>query len=152
MNEKALKALEYYKIIDWLTEKASSPAGKALCKDLTPMTDLEQIRHMQEQTRDALKRIIQKRNISFSGAKDVLGSLKRLEIGSSLSIQELLSICSLLENAAKVKNYSRGDRAEEAVDSLTVLFDQLSPLRSFPWRSAAVFFRRMRSAMTPAPD
>lgn len=47
MNKKAYKALEYYKIIDLLTDKASSPMGKDLCRKLTPSTDIEEIRSMQ---------------------------------------------------------------------------------------------------------
>ena len=43
MNKKAYKALEYYKIIDLLTDKASSPMGKDLCRKLTPSTDIEEI-------------------------------------------------------------------------------------------------------------
>ena len=53
MNQKALKSLEYYKIIDQLAEKASSPMGKDLCKHLLPSEDVYEIRHMQTQTRDA---------------------------------------------------------------------------------------------------
>ena len=56
MNKKAYKALEYYKIIDLLTDKASSPMGKDLCRKLTPSTDIEEIRSMQLQTHDALAR------------------------------------------------------------------------------------------------
>ena len=40
MNQKALKSLEYYKIIDQLAEKASSPMGKDLCKHLLPSEDV----------------------------------------------------------------------------------------------------------------
>lgn len=36
MNQKALNALEYPKIIEKLTEKASSYMGKQLCKNLEP--------------------------------------------------------------------------------------------------------------------
>ena len=46
MNKKAYKALEYYKIIDLLTDKASSPMGKDLCRKLTPSKDIEEIRSM----------------------------------------------------------------------------------------------------------
>lgn len=93
MNQKALKSLEYYKIIDQLAEKASSPMGKDLCKHLLPSEDVYEIRHMQTQTRDALTRLFQKGNISFGSVKDVRGSLKRLEIGSSLGISELPCHC-----------------------------------------------------------
>ena len=128
MNQKAYKALEYYKIIDMLTDKASSFMGKELCKKLAPSTDLEEIRHMQTQTKDALTRLFQKGNISFGSVKDVRGSLKRLEIGSSLGIPELLSICSLLENVNRVKAYSRNDRSDSLPDSLDGMFTALEPL------------------------
>ena len=128
MNQKALTSLEYTKIIDRLTEKASSPMGKVLCRSLEPSTDLEQIRLMQVQTRDALTRLFQKGGISFGSVRDVRGSLKRLEIGSSLGIQEILAICSLLENTSRVKAYSRSDRSDTTADSLESMFEGLSPL------------------------
>ena len=128
MNEKALKSLEYYKIIQLLTEKASSPLGKELCRDLLPSVDLVQIQLMQAQTRDALSRLFQKGSISFGSVKDVRGSLKRLEIGSTLGIIELLSIYSLLENTSRVKAYSRNERGDHPADSLDEMFEQLSPL------------------------
>ena len=128
MNEKALKSLEYYKIIQMLTEKASSSLGKELCRDLLPSVDLAQIQLMQAQTRDALSRLFQKGSISFGSVKDVRGSLKRLEIGSTLGIIELLSICSLLENTSRVKAYSRNERGDHPADSLDEMFEQLSPL------------------------
>ena len=104
MNQKALKALEYYKIIEKLTEKASSPMGKDLCRRLLPGTDINEIRLMQTQTKDALTRLFQKGNLSFGSVKDVRGSLKRLEIGSTLGISEILTICGLLENTNRVKS------------------------------------------------
>jgi len=128
MNQKALNALEYPKIIEKLTEKASSGMGKHLCRTLEPSTDLEVIRTMQLQTRDALTRLFQKGSISFGNVKDIRGSLKRLEIGSSLGILEILSVCSLLENTSHVKAYSRRDRADIPDDSLDNMFDGLSPL------------------------
>ena len=128
MNQKALNALEYPKIIEKLTDKASSYMGKQLCKNLEPSTDLEEIRLMQIQTKDALTRLFQKGSVSFGCVKDVRGSLKRLEIGSSLGIQEILAICALLENTSRVKAYSRKERNDLPVDSLDGMFDALSPL------------------------
>nr|WP_297883403.1 endonuclease MutS2 [uncultured Blautia sp.] len=128
MNQKALTSLEYYKIIDRLTEKASSPMGRELCRRLLPSANIEEIRLMQIQTRDALTRLFQKGSVSFGGVKDVRSSLKRLEIGSALGIQEILSICALLENTSRVKAYSRNDRSDAPSDSLDAMFQQLSPL------------------------
>lgn len=128
MNEKALKTLEYTKVIDQLTDLAGSQPGKELCRALLPSSDLEEIRRMQKETSDALSRIYQKGSISFSGVKDVRGSLKRLEIGSILSIPELLSICKLLETCNRVKAFSRRENAEDLQDSLDPIFEELMPL------------------------
>lgn len=128
MNEKVLKTLEYNKIIDMLTEYASSAAGKELCGCLKPSTDLEEIELAQQQTKDALTRIFQKGSLSFSGTHNIGVSLKRLEIGGVLGIEELLRISSLLEAAKRVKAYGRSDKEEIVTDSLNELFSKIEPL------------------------
>ena len=55
-------------------------------------------------------------------------SLKRLEIGSSLGISELLAIAGLLENTNRVKAYSRNERGDAREDSLDGMFESLEPL------------------------
>ena len=128
MNEKALSTLEYDKIIEMLTSYASSSLGKQRCENLLPSTSIGEIEHQQQQTSDALTRLFQKGTISFGSVKDVRASLKRLEIGSSLNIIELLQISSLLENTSRVKSYGRKERESISDDSLTILFDSLEPL------------------------
>lgn len=132
MNEKALKTLEYTKIITTLTSHAASPLGKSLCQSLIPSSSLEEIRTWQANTTDAVTRIRLKGSVSFSGLRDIGDSLKRLEIGSSLSIPELLSISSLLTVAARAKAYGRHDQEtaepEDDFDSLETYFASLEPL------------------------
>jgi len=128
MNSKALKTLEYNKIIDRLAAYASSLMGKEACRNLVPASDLEEIRLALVNTSDALSRIFEKGSISFSGVKDVRGSLKRLEIGSVLSSEELLRICTLLENTNRVKAFSRREHANTPPDSLDAMFSALEPL------------------------
>ncbi|MFR2846204.1 MAG: endonuclease MutS2 [Hungatella hathewayi] len=128
MNAKSLKTLEYHKIIAQLTEYASSQLGKKLCQNLVPSTDLTTIRQMQTETTDAATRVRQKGGISFGGLKDIRDSLKRLEVGSSLSITELLSISSLLTISARSKAYGRHEESELPNDSLEDLFRSLEPL------------------------
>jgi len=128
MNTKALKTLEYDKIISQLAEYASSPLGRKLCEDLLPSADIQEIRLNQTQTTDALTRVRQKGSISFTGLKDVGDSLKRLEVGSSLSIIELLSVSSILTIAARAKAYGRHEDSELPEDSLESMFSMLEPL------------------------
>ncbi len=128
MNKKGLQILEYYKIISMLVEKASSEPGKALCEKLYPSTVLEEIEEAQTETADALSRLFAKGNVSFGSNKDLGFAIKSLEIGSTLSISELLKIANMLENVARVKNYGRPEKDDETPDSLTPYFEILQPL------------------------
>ena len=128
MNEKALKTLEYNKIIEQLTEYASTEMGKAICRELHPSCSLEEIRRTQTETSDAVTRIRMKGSLSFGGVRDVRGSLKRLEIGSSLNITELLSISSLLTVTARARAYGRHEESDLPDDSLDEMFRALDPL------------------------
>ncbi len=128
MNEKVLKTLEYNKIIDRLVEHATSEPGRKLCRALRPMTSLKDIQEAQTETKDALTRLFQQGSLSLGSNRDLGMSLRSLEIGSTLSIAELLGIASLLENAARVKSYGRSEREDAQADSLTPLFDGIEPL------------------------
>lgn len=129
MNQKACKTLEYQKIISQLTEYAASAPGKLLCRNLAPSTDYGQILRSQKETSDAVTRIRFKGNLSLAGIRDIRDSLKRLEIGSSLGIPELLSISSVLTVAARAKAYGRHEESEEYEDdSLDGMFRELEPL------------------------
>ena len=111
MNEKAIRVLEYPKIIEQLTALATSVPGKSLCSTLLPSTDPDRIQTLQSETADALRRIYAKGSLSFSGLRDLRGDIRRLEIGSTLGMAELLSIGRLLEIAKKAKQYESADDA-----------------------------------------
>lgn len=128
MNEKAIRILEYDKIIHLLTEKATSAPGKELCKILKPMTELHKIEEAQTQTADAFSRLIKGDRANFSGNKDISYSIKALEIGSALSAAELLKISASLACAARAKAFSRTEHDDEVEDSLQKFFANLEPL------------------------
>ncbi len=147
MNQKVLRILEFEKIIDKLTEFAASPPGKELCRTIAPLTWPEDVRLAQRETSDALRRTVLNGSPSFSGVRDLRGSVKRLQVGGVLGMPELLHVSSLLTAAARVKSYGRssGDSlkrsslsraegtptetgGEEFADSLSESFHLLEPL------------------------
>ena len=128
MNGKVLRVLEYNKIIDRLTEHASSEQGKKLTAALVPLTDLDMISTAQTETSDALGHLFRKGSTSFGGNKDLGMCIKSLEVGSVLSIVELLRIAAFLENVSRIKSYGRKEREDIPGDSLDVYFDGLEPL------------------------
>ncbi len=128
MNEKVLRTLEYTKIIGLLVEKADSVPGKKLCEELLPMVDIEEICKAQTETKDALSRLFQKGSTSFGGNYDIGFSLRVLEVGSTLSMAELLKVAKLLDNVNRIKAYGRREREDAPVDSLDEYFERLTPL------------------------
>ena len=128
MNEKALHTLEYDKIVSLLEARATSAPGKALCRELAPLTDLFEINTMQEETACAVGRIFAKGSVSFGNTYDVSASMLRLELGSALGIHELLMVAKLLENAGLVRAYGRKEREDAPDDILTPSFNALEPL------------------------
>ena len=128
MNEKVLKTLEYIKITEMLAAKAGSAPGKKLCRELAPCTDLSEIRRNQRQTADALRRLFQLGSTSFGSNKDLSFSIRSLEIGSALSIPELLNIAGFLDNVSRIKSYGRRDREDSPQDTLDEYFELLTPL------------------------
>ena len=119
MNTKVLHTLEYDKIIQLLIDKATSAPGREQCRRLIPSTDLSAIEAAQQETGDALSMLLTKGSTSFGGNKDLQFAIKSLEIGSALSIPELLGIAGLLQNTARIKSYGRKAREEDADTSLT---------------------------------
>lgn len=133
MNKKALQILEFDKIKDNLSKEASTPEGKSKCQSLTPESGIDEIETLLCQTEAAVSRIFADGSVSFSGAYNVDASMKRLDVGGILSIEDLLRISSLLAVTKRVKAYDRArcDRAtssEEAMDCLSGMFDLLEPL------------------------
>ena len=128
MNQKVLKTLEYNKIIDILTDKADSEPGKKLCRELTPSVDLEEIRKAQRETGDALSRLFRVGSTSFGNNRDLGFSIRSLEVGSTLSIVELLKIAAMLDNVSRIKTYGKKEREDTPADSLDEYFEQLTPL------------------------
>ena len=128
MNTKVLTTLEYNKIIDLLTEKADSEPGKKLCRDLVPSTDLSTIRTAQRETKDALARLFRIGSTSFGSNRDLGFSIRSLEIGSSLSMSELLKLASFLDNVSRIKTYGKKEREDLSNDSLDVYFEGLTPM------------------------
>ena len=128
MNSKVLQTLEYHKIIERLADKATSAPGRELCLNLIPETDMDVIIHNQQETADALSRLLRKNGISFGNNKPLGASLKTLDIGASLSAGDLLKIAGLLENVNRVKTYGRKERPDLPDDSLSCYFDELQPL------------------------
>ena len=128
MNQKVLRTLEYNKIVERLAEYAFGADTKERCLSLLPYTRLSEITNAQQQTKDAMNRSLKKGRLDCSGIKPLSSAIRRVEIGGTMNIEELLGLCKLLETALRVKAYGRKEREDIPSDSLSELFDGLEPL------------------------
>lgn len=128
MNQKVLRTLEYNKIVERLAEYAFGADTKERCLSLLPSTSLSEIINAQQQTKDAMNRSLKKGRLDCSGIKPLSSAIRRVEIGGTMNIEELLVLCKLLETARRVKAYGRKEREDIPSDSLSELFDGLEPL------------------------
>ena len=124
MNKKVLNTLEFNKITEMLVAQAGSEDGRRRCSHLKPKSDRFDVETALDETNDALSRLLTQGKVSFSGIKNIMLSLQALEIGSTLSISELMDIATVCEVTEKVKAYD----SDELSDSLSSRFSLLSPL------------------------
>ncbi|MBQ8006032.1 MAG: endonuclease MutS2, partial [Lachnospiraceae bacterium] len=109
MNKKSLQTLEFNKITQMLADRTSTELGRKKALSLVPADSLFDIDLWQQNTEDALKRILRDGNISFTARRNMYESVSLLKKGSSLSAHDLLEIALLLENVLRVKSYGTGD-------------------------------------------
>ena len=146
--EKSIRVLELPQLLERLSQKAVSEAAKERALRLTPSTDADDVRRLQDET-DAARALIGLRGSpSFSGVKDVREALARAERGGMLNPRELLTIAGLLTNSRRVREYYEADQGEGTV--LDRMFASLHANRFLEDKIPPPSSPRTRSPMTPA--
>ena len=118
LYEKSLLKLELDQVLALLAECAGSEDGKAACLALRPISDLDDVQAMLDETTAASELCTKKGNPSFSSVQNVTASLERAERGGGLQPKELLSIAGVLRCARTVKSYLSEDEAATVLDPL----------------------------------
>jgi DNA mismatch repair protein MutS2 len=125
MDNRAFNTLEFNKIKDMLRGKAASQLGKRLVDELTPSVDIDEIKTLQSETATAVSMIMKKGSLILGGLKDLTDSIKRVNVGGVLSIDELISVGDFLYCARKAKGYSESESKNDDFASLMKYFDEL---------------------------
>jgi DNA mismatch repair protein MutS2 len=98
MDDRSLKVLEFFHLLDILKEFSVSPIGRRYCEALRPLKDLSLIQLRLAEVLELQEILKHLGDIPLRGLKDIEGILKRLEVeGVVLSIQELLEIYRQME-------------------------------------------------------
>ncbi len=118
LYEKSLLKLELDQVLQLLSECAGSRGGKEACLRVRPLSDLEEVNLLLEQTTAASDLCTRKGNPVFGDVNDVSSSLERADRGGSLQPIELLRIAGVLRCARNIKGYVSEDDKTTVLDSL----------------------------------
>ena len=124
LYEKSLLKLELDKVLEMLSSCAGSIEGKAACLRVRPVSDLEDVQALLDETTAASDLCTRKGNPVFGDVNDVSASLERADRGGSLQPVELLRIAGVLRCARNIKGYVSEDEKKTVLDPL---FAALNP-------------------------
>ena len=124
LYEKSLLKLELDKVLEMLSSCAGSIEGKAACLRVRPVSDLEDVQALLDETTAASDLCTRKGNPVFGDVNDVSASLERADRGGSLQPIELLRIAGVLRCARNIKGYVSEDEKKTVLDPL---FAALNP-------------------------
>ena len=116
LYKKSIQKLELPAVLEKLAQQAVCTSAKKRCLSMMPLTDLDDIRILQDETSAACLLLTLKGSPSFGGIVDVAASLDRADKGGSLSPSELLQIAGVLRCARTVKAYADGENTSTVLD------------------------------------
>lgn len=105
MNKKALDVLEYKIVLDKLINHISSSLGKEKALELSPLSDIDEIERLQNETEEAYKLIIKVGSPSIYGVTNLRAELKHVEKGGIMLPRKLLEVSDNLRSAKAMINY-----------------------------------------------
>jgi len=124
--EKNTKTLELDRVLEMLSKEASMEDAAALALSLKPETDYKIVCEKLKNTEDAYLLMSKYSAPSFSRTVNVVSAVTRADLGSSLSIKELLDVAEVLRVIRSVKDWSN-DTKESLETSLEEYFVALIP-------------------------
>lgn len=108
MEEKALRTLEFDKIREMLSFCAVNDDAKETALSLLPRTNIDEVKSGLADTDAATVMIYKYGTPPVLEISSVSAALKRLKVGGSLSMAELLNIAKVLKCVAQLKKYYDG--------------------------------------------
>jgi len=106
MIEYSLRVLEYYRLLNILSNYAASPLGRSDCLSLKPVKELKSIEAEQRLVSEMKELLLTKGLVSLSSLADLRPTLRKAgKKGAYLEPKELLSIHNLIRVSDQVKNW-----------------------------------------------
>ena len=105
MDQKSLKKLEYYRVIDRLSEYCSFKVSREMAQALLPVSDSYQAAALLNETTEAREILRLNPLFSLGGLWDIRSSLHQLEIGGVLEPEALVNLAAMCRAARLTKGF-----------------------------------------------
>ncbi|MDO5300686.1 MAG: endonuclease MutS2 [Clostridia bacterium] len=128
MTERSLRVLEFHKIRAQLAQYCVSEMGQSLCEGLVPVSRIEEVRRMQQETEEAGSVLAYLGGTPMLPFTDVRTALHLAEIGSALSPRALMDIGACLRASRAARDALVGER--ENTPLITANASRLSTFRA----------------------
>ncbi len=123
MDEKTLKTLEFYKVIEKLTEFAAFSASQDLARALAPASSLAEARERQAKTTEARRLLSIKADVSVGGAHDIRPMVEMARKGGVLTESDLLGVMGTLISARSLaRNFDKQTKDFPKLAEIVKLF------------------------------
>ena len=131
MQSRIFHVLEFNKVKEQLQKKVASSLGREKVANLIPSTQYEEVVKWQEATDEATTVLRLRGNVPLGGIFDVRSSVKRAEIGGTLSSNELLDVASTIYAARQVKQFIEQVVEDEDLQ-LPIITEHIEKLMPLP--------------------
>jgi DNA mismatch repair protein MutS2 len=129
LEARTLTTLEFSKVIDQLSKRASSSLGREKIEQLTPSTDLVEVKRRQQATQEGRTVLRLKGSVPLGGIRNIRGALTRARLGGMLNTAELLDVASTLYGGGRLKTFIATITESEPLPLLDELLGQVVRLR-----------------------
>lgn len=128
--DKALKVLEYDKIIEMLLDLTQGELARDLVENLEPSNDIDEVGRMQEETSEAYRVLVRYGDIDYSAASHIKHLVSKAGLGSMLFIEDLYDIMQNIFLVSSIKRYLKTSIEDENLNlnHLRKLYDSLASL------------------------
>jgi len=131
LQSRIFHVLEFNKVKEQLQKKVASSLGREKVANLIPSTQYEEVVKWQEATDEATTVLRLRGNVPLGGIYDVRPSVKRAEIGGTLSSNELLDVASTIYAARQVKQFIEQVVEDEDLQ-LPIITEHIEKLMPLP--------------------
>lgn len=123
MDKKVLKTLEFDKILKRLADFAVMETTKDEIMNIMPAKTKKAAQKMQSETKEAAAVLVKCGSLPILCVSDVTASLKRADMGGTLTPSELLNIAKVLETARRIKMHKKNAECSLLSEHIDALYE-----------------------------